>query len=302
MRDVIITVVVVSYNAEKTIKETLESIKEQTYKNIELIVSDDCSSDKTVELANKWMNDNRTRFVRSKLLTVDHNTGTTSNLNRALRECSGIWLKDIAADDILLPNCIESCMNKVNSNPEISWIMGKSLKFRDIIDEKHLINEDDYFSDEKLNDVQGEIEVQKKAIVKYNFIDAPSVFIKIQIIRESGGYDERYKLLEDWPMWKKLLYNGYKCYFLNEYIVGYRANANSVSNNTTKMFNIDYQASVFSFEKNELFKYNSFSYIVNKRLHHSLCIIFEKLNLNNRRYFNRKSYNFLYKLIDLIFK
>ena len=85
----LVSVFVVSYNAADYICETLESIKAQTYQNIELIVSDDHSSDQTVELANEWIESNKERFVRTELITVDHNTGVSANYNRAIRACRG---------------------------------------------------------------------------------------------------------------------------------------------------------------------------------------------------------------------
>ena len=56
--DALISIVVITYNNSNYIEETLESIKSQTYNNIELIVSDDCSTDKTVEITEEWIDKN----------------------------------------------------------------------------------------------------------------------------------------------------------------------------------------------------------------------------------------------------
>lgn len=58
----LVTIAVVTYNSSQTILETLESVKEQTYKNIELIISDDCSSDNTTDICQKWLQKNAIFF------------------------------------------------------------------------------------------------------------------------------------------------------------------------------------------------------------------------------------------------
>lgn len=67
----LVSVSVITYNSAKTVIETLDSIKAQTYQNIELIVSDDCSTDNTVEICRDWLTKNEKRFVRMELITVE---------------------------------------------------------------------------------------------------------------------------------------------------------------------------------------------------------------------------------------
>ena len=120
--DALISIVVITYNNSNYIEETLESIKSQTYNNIELIVSDDCSTDKTVEITEEWIDKNRDRFANVKLITTPVNTGISKNCNRGLRECSGKWLKVIAGDDILLNNFIKDNIEFTYLNPGASII------------------------------------------------------------------------------------------------------------------------------------------------------------------------------------
>ena len=95
----LVSIVIITYNSSTTIVETLDSVKRQTYSNIELIVSDDCSADNTVEVVKGWMERNKSRFVRAKLIESDVNTGVAVNLNRGNKDARGIWLKSIAGDD-----------------------------------------------------------------------------------------------------------------------------------------------------------------------------------------------------------
>ena len=61
----LVSIVVITYNSSKYVLDTLQSVYNQTYKNLELIISDDCSSDNTVAIVEKWLIDNGNRFVES---------------------------------------------------------------------------------------------------------------------------------------------------------------------------------------------------------------------------------------------
>ncbi|MBH2024900.1 MAG: glycosyltransferase, partial [Flavobacteriales bacterium] len=83
-RNPLVSVVVITYNSSKYVMETLESVKAQTYENIELIISDDGSTDHTIEMCRVWLAQNNNRFPKTKLLTVEENTGIPANCNRGV--------------------------------------------------------------------------------------------------------------------------------------------------------------------------------------------------------------------------
>ena len=125
----LVSVPVVIYNSAKTILETLESIKAQTYPNIELIISDDCSTDNTVALCRDWIDKNKERFIRVEIIVPDHNTGVAGNCNRAYAACEGEWIKSIAGDDLLMPNCILDCTTYVLEHPNTIYLFGRCTAF-----------------------------------------------------------------------------------------------------------------------------------------------------------------------------
>lgn len=302
MGNKLVTVRVLSYNSEKTILDTLNSIKNQSYKNIELIVSDDCSKDKTVDTVKKWLQENSSRFVNAQLLTVDYNTGTSANVNRCLNATHGEWTKGVAADDMLLPDCITKCVDFVSASPEIEWVVGKTKKYTDYFDEAHLQTNDKLYSSKRIAILNSNLETQKEAILNATFIEAPAVFVKTEILRQVGGYNEKYELMEDWPMFKKLLFAGHKCYFLDDFLVGYRKSDNSVFNVKKKLFNLKYKESEYAFIKDELFVFHNRKYRINKNLHIKLCRIFEKFKMNNSRWISRRLYGLAFKTIDFLFR
>ena len=78
----LVSVCVVTYNSAATIVDTLESIKAQTYQNLELVVSDDCSKDDTVKVCREWIAANKDRFAAATVIESEVNTGVSANCHR----------------------------------------------------------------------------------------------------------------------------------------------------------------------------------------------------------------------------
>src|SRR5690606_20262089 len=118
----LISVTVISYNSSKTILDTLDSVLRQTYgsTNIELVISDDGSKDSTLEIIYEWCHKHREVFSNIVVIEAEKNVGVSGNCNAAWRACSGVWVKTIAADDILIDSCIELNAKYVNQNPGVS--------------------------------------------------------------------------------------------------------------------------------------------------------------------------------------
>ena len=111
--DPLVSIIVITYNSSKYVLETLESAKNQTYPNVELIISDDCSTDDTVKICQEWLKINTVIFKKTQLIVTPENLGIPGNCNRGLKHSEGKWIKIIAGDDILLPNCLSSYMDFV---------------------------------------------------------------------------------------------------------------------------------------------------------------------------------------------
>ena len=75
----LVSITVITYNSAKYVIETLESAKAQTYQNIELIISDDHSTDNTVKDCRQWIEKNKEWFIRTVLITIPENTGVPAN-------------------------------------------------------------------------------------------------------------------------------------------------------------------------------------------------------------------------------
>lgn len=239
----LVSVPVVTYNSAKYVLETLESIKAQTYQNIELIISDDCSTDNTVELCQKWVEENKKRFIRTQIITVDKNTGVSANLNRAETACQGEWVKGIAGDDLLLPNCVKDCLTYVNVHIDTIYLFGK-IKVFGATEEKNAYFENNVF-DYSFFDLKID-EQLTWLIFKGNCIPAATCFYNRLKVQEYGIVnDERIPMLEDWPKWINILEKGVKLDFMDKTCVKYRIHENSLS---TDVMSIAFYQSNFLFD------------------------------------------------------
>lgn len=126
-----ITITVISYNSSATISDTLNSILQQTYnkKNIEVIISDDASKDNTLLIANDWKDKNKGIFNNIVIVSHSENKGVAANCNQAWKLAKGEWIKTIAADDMLLPNCIEENIKYVLNNSDAKIIFSDMIPF-----------------------------------------------------------------------------------------------------------------------------------------------------------------------------
>jgi len=221
----LVSIIVITYNSSKYVLETLESAKAQTYQNIELIVSDDCSSDNTLEICRSWLNENQQRFKRVELVTSEKNTGIAPNCNRGLKAAKGEWVKLIAGDDILLTDCIN--LNILEAERSDYLFFFSKLKIRSPILRIKISKEslfDDYYKYFLGN--------QFNNLINYGyFFPTPTFFFNLSELLKIGLFNEKYNYQEDFPMWFKILKNGYRFGFINEYTVIYRIHDNSIYNN-----------------------------------------------------------------------
>ena len=216
----LVSIAVIAYNSAEYILETLESIKAQTYDNIELVVSDDCSTDGTVELCRKWIDDHLSRFAAVHLLESPTNTGQSGNYNRAFDACTGEWIKEIDGDDKLLPNCVSDFIEYTQKFAEAKYVFGKMIPFGSEVTCNDFYNEAYAFfglsPEEQLHEL----------IYKGNSVPSPTSFYnRAYIIQKGFRNDERIPLLEDYPKWIKLLQLGVRFCFMDKEVVAYRVNS-----------------------------------------------------------------------------
>lgn len=253
MEQPLVSVTVITYNSSKTILETLESIKAQTYPNIELIISDDCSTDDTMEICREWMEKNKGRFVRTELLTVEKNTGVSGNCNRAGAACKGEWVKGIAGDDMLMPYCIQKYVEYIQMHPDAIYVFSKVQAF---YEKENKIQNVNIPINYKFFYWSSEEQYHHLIFVK-NEIPAPTSFFRREGVARLGVInDERIPMMEDWPGWINLLRKGVRFHFIDESLVMYRVSEQSISNASqrSEIFNKSLALFYLYYQHHEIWK------------------------------------------------
>lgn len=293
----LVSVIVITYNSAATVIETLDSIKNQDYPNVELIVADDCSKDDTTDVVKKWLDDNGSRFVRVELVTSSHNTGVSGNLNRGVERCQGTWIKIIAGDDLLLRNCISENVLCADSNNGVCAIFSRAQFFGDAaICKRYEHFGYGFFG---LNNRERYL-----LLLTYNTILAPTEFISREYLKSVGGYDEEIPFIEDWPFWIKMFRNNNKVAFINKETVRYRMGSSlSLGNGGGERFNdshrrvleyayrcqmqenIVYRVYAFLSKKKREKKSVWFSLLIRLNIYHYYYIFLnKKISLASRRF------------------
>lgn len=229
----VISIVVLTYNIEDLVIETLDSIYAQTYKHIELIVSDDCSTDSTAGRCADWILKNRERFVDAKVLVAETNSGIPGNCNQGIRVAKGDWIKIIAGDDMFFPDAMEIFVNEIRKDSLLEKLVyhGNVVEYEDgfpiIIENKWGDPSKQNFNLETTS-----AEEQFKILLRFNPVFAPTVLVHKSVYAEIGMFDERFKFWEDRPMWIKMTTNGIKLHYVNSNLVKYRRHGLSVQMKT----------------------------------------------------------------------
>ncbi len=102
------------FNGERFLAETLQSILAQTYDDFELLVADNASTDRTVEICRDFM----ARDKRVRLFSAASNRGAAWNFNRLVREAVGEYFKWHPYDDLLVPDFVAQCIARLDSHPD----------------------------------------------------------------------------------------------------------------------------------------------------------------------------------------
>ncbi len=194
METPLVSICIPTFNGEKFLKSCLDSAIGQTYKNIEIIINDDNSSDKTYEIAKGYAD----RDSRIKLYCNEKNLGLVGNWNKCIELSKGSWVKFLFQDDYFSKDCVVQMVNALSPNDKIvssrrRLILDESL---DEVTKKYSINETLTF--EKLgilSEIPVYISPEKISVlavqnISMNFIGEPTVIMfKKECIDELGPFN-----------------------------------------------------------------------------------------------------------------
>ena len=248
----LVTVVVPSYNHEEFIEETIESIINQTYKNIELIVIDDGSVDNSVDIIKNLSYKYKFIFIHRE------NKGLAATLNEGIDLSNGKYFSICASDDKFSLNKISQQIKfmEESKNENIAGVFGYVEMIPNIKKKynKVILKKETY-------------SFLKVSMHKF-YLPAPTNFYLKKALIKVNGFDED-TILEDWSIYLKLTYAGYNLVRLPYILTYYRKHDKNISNNISKM---DYA------RKKLIKKYSFLSYykIILKRMEYVTMIHYLK--------------------------
>lgn len=232
----LISIITPMYNAIKYIEETVLSVINQTYKNWEMIIIDNCSTDGSATIVNYYQKNNK----NIKYIKLDFNSGGPARpRNIGLDNAKGQYIAFLDADDVWLPEKLEKQIKFLNKNSDIDICH----TLANIIDENSI--KKGLFNNQRLSTKLKYIMQQQNAFFYTNNININSVLMKVD---NNIRFDEDKNLvaLEDWNYWIESILSGKKIYLMSDILLNYRIHQESISNRNS---DIGYRKTLYMLSK-----------------------------------------------------
>jgi glycosyltransferase involved in cell wall biosynthesis/Flp pilus assembly protein TadD len=208
-----VSLIIPTYNRAEFLEEALESALKQTYKNIEIIVVDDGSTDNTPEILEKYKD--KVKIVRQE------NWGVSRALNYGILASTGEYISWLSSDDVYTPEKIEKTIEELHKDPKLGMVYS-----------------DYYYIDDNSKMVQRaniqppDSDKLEEVLFQRNPINGNSVLFRREVLKKTGYFDEglggRSGHTADGAMWHKIAHF-YKVKFIPEPLVYYRVHSTNVS-------------------------------------------------------------------------
>lgn len=221
MEKALVSIITPTFNSEKFIVETMQSVQNQTYQNWEMILIDDCSTDNTVSIINTFS----AKDPRIVLHQLSKNSGPAKARNKGIESSKGKYMTFLDADDIWFPDFIETSIKTIEDTG-VPFVFSSYRR-----------------SDENLNFVYSDFIVPKKVtytdILKTNSISCLTAFIDVEKLGKKT-MPEIFKR-QDMGLWLQYLKEIPFAYGVKEPKAIYRIRANSLSRNKSNLLKYQWQ-------------------------------------------------------------
>ncbi len=251
----LVTVTVPMYNNERYIAETIGSVLSQTMDDFELLIYDDHSTDRSLEIARSFDD------PRITIFGSERNLGPEGNWNRAISDVRGRYVKLLCADDLLFPECLEKQLAafELSENEGVSLVSAQ----RAIIDPegKVLIN--------KVNFIDGGLKAPDEVVRKMvrlgtNIIGEPVCGLyPAGLIASTSGYSARIPYTIDLDFWMQLLRLG-RLWMIDEPLCAFRISNLSWSSRIGEMRHEQFLAFMEEVAADELFQINDLDLFIGR--------------------------------------
>jgi len=207
-----VSIIIPAYNKAALTVKTVESVLGQTYKNIEVIVVDDGSTDNTRQCLIY-------HFDRIRYLYKE-NGGACSARNEGIRSSSGEYIGFLDCDDIYLPAKVERCVRYLEEHPDYGFVHTAA----------YFINDDGDAVSKYSHPQSRHTGRIYKRLLNRNFICNSTVIVRRDCFVKVGGFDESVFTPADWDMWLRLS-EKYPLGYVNQPLTRYRVSGSYIFNN-----------------------------------------------------------------------
>lgn len=218
----LVSIISPTYNDENTIEETIKSVLNQSYKNWEMLIVDDCSTDKTPDIVKKYQEKDK----RIKLYRLDKNSGASVARNKAIEEAKGKYIAFLDCDDIWFNKKLEKQINYMEKN-------------------NYYFTYTDYEYMSKDGKILNRKRVCPKKVSYFKMLLGDSVgCLTVIYNREKAGLIQipLLKKRNDYALWCRVLKKVKKGYKYNDVLARYRISGNSISSGKkSKLLKYHYQ-------------------------------------------------------------
>lgn len=242
-----ISIIMPAFNAEKTIKQSLESILQQSYTDWELVIIDDCSVDRTAKIIEEFIEENKDCDI--KFLRNDVNRGVAFSRNRGIKEASGEWIAFLDSDDLWMMDKLEKQIRLLNTDNAKSGIEAEVKKGENAFvnsmgrKEQRDINTFLVFTGSSFISNEGislqyilhvPEKINRKQLLKQNLISCSSVLVSKSLAVKYPFPAEVKTIHEDFAVWIKMLGEIDYAYGIDEPLLIYRISEGSKSSSKSK--------------------------------------------------------------------
>ena len=210
-----ISLIMSVYNGEDYLSEAIESVLNQTFRDFELIVINDCSTDSTGEILSRYeKKDNRVKVYNNEV-----NLRLPSSLNKAMSYAQGKYIARMDADDICISERLEKQYEFMEENPKVALASCRFMTLKNgVISSGGCGGRCDS-------------EAVKALLLVTNPILPPGIIAKADVIR-GLGYDKNFTCTEDMELWTRFVMAGYDVRIMPEYLMIYRLHDKQITETT----------------------------------------------------------------------
>jgi teichuronic acid biosynthesis glycosyltransferase TuaG len=207
----LISIIMPAYNSEKTIRESIKSIINQSYTNWELLIIDNCSADRTYKIIEEYLDDKRIHYIKN-----DNNYGVAFSRNVAIKKAKGEYIAFLDSDDL---------WSKFKLEKQLHFMKKNNYQFT--FTSNYIITEDNKI----IETYHCPMQLDYKQLLKYNAIHTLTVMVKASILKENlmPNIND-----EDYATWLLIMKKGVIGYGMPEKLSYFRVTKGSMNSNKLK--------------------------------------------------------------------